>query len=499
MKQRRIEPFCKGSSGGFHALRFKRACGMAFAPLNKKMEDHSSSSFDWSEATLKRKVLLLGGPWEKKTRLKSMLMRLKYAVLEPGRTIGSEGADLILLDMRGEEPPCWERLKSLKQERGETPVIVVGEKKIDSIVTAMKLGASNYMSEPFDAQDLKSVLMNILDEHHLVSEIAAMNEIAKEQPSWLLSSCSPAMNEVKKIVEQVAGTDVTVLIRGESGTGKGVVARAIYLRSRRREMPFVKINCAALPKELLESELFGYEKGAFTGAYQRKAGKFGLAHEGTIFLDEISEMHASLQAKLLHVLETGEFSRLGGEENEKVNVRIVAATSSQLESAVRTGLFRDDLFYRLNVVAIRIPPLRERKEEIPLLAEYFLRQYHHEYNKAYRPLSPEILAAFIRYDWPGNVRELENFIKRVVILGEEHCSLPLLLSKGRFSAGRADPSGFSLKQVSRDVAKKLESEVIRKVLNQTRWNRRKAAEILKISYRSLLYKIKEGGLETSSS
>lgn len=453
---------------------------------------------DRSEATLKRKVLLLGGPWEKQTQLKSMLLRLKYSVLESSRPFDSSETDLILLDMRGEEPPSWERLKALKQDQGEIPVIVVGEKRIDYIVTAMKLGASNYMSEPFDTQELKNALMNIIDEHHLVSEIATLSEIAKEQPSWLLSSCSPSMNEVKKIVEQVAGTDVTVLIRGESGTGKGVVARAIYLNSKRRETPFIKINCAALPKELLESELFGYEKGAFTGAYQSKAGKFGLAHEGTIFLDEISEMHASLQAKLLHVLETGEFSRLGGEENEKVNVRIIAATSSHLESAVRTGHFRDDLFYRLNVVVIRIPPLRERKEEIPVLAEYFLRQYHHEYNKTYRPLSPEILAACIHYDWPGNVRELENFIKRIVILGEEHCNLPLLLSKGGLSAGRADPSGFSLKQVSRDVAKKLESEVIRKVLNQTRWNRRKAAEILKISYRSLLYKIKEGGLETSS-
>src|SRR5579884_2107273 len=442
-----------------------------------------------SEATLKRKVLLLGGPFEKQSQLKLMLTRLKYAVVEPNRALDAEEVDLILLDMRGEEPPCWERLKSLRQEQGETPVIVVGEKRIDYIVTAMKLGASNYMSEPFDAQELRHALMNLIDEHHLVSEIATLSEIAKEQPSWLLSSCSPAMNEVKKIVEQVAGTDVTVLIRGESGTGKGVVARAIYLNSKRREMPFIKINCAALPKERLESELFGYEKGAFTGAYQSKTGKFGLAHEGTIFLDEISEMHASLQAKLLHVLETGEFSRLGGEENEKVNVRIIAATSSHLESAVRAGHFRDDLFYRLNVVSLRIPPLRERKEEIPVLAEYFLRQYHHEYNKTYRPLSPEVLAACIHYDWPGNVRELENFVKRIVILGEEHCNLPLLLSKGGLSTGKADPSGFSLKQVSRDVAKKLESEVIRKVLNQTRWNRRKAAEILKISYRSLLYKI----------
>ncbi|MBI3802501.1 MAG: sigma-54-dependent Fis family transcriptional regulator [Nitrospirae bacterium] len=446
---------------------------------------------------MKKKVLLLGTSSDKFTQLKLMLLRLKYLVIDSSRPYVAGRADLVMLDLRGEEPPCWEQLREVRQEQGNVPVVVVGEKKIDYIVTAMKLGAANYMSEPFDAQELKGALMNIIDETTLVSEIAALSEIAKEQPSWLLSSCSPAMMEVKKIVEQVAGTDVTVLIRGESGTGKGVIARAIYLNSKRREMPFVKINCAALPKELLESELFGYEKGAFTGAYQRKAGKFGLAHEGTIFLDEISEMHPSLQAKLLHVLETGEFSRIGGEESEKVNVRIIAATSSHLESAVRAGLFRDDLFYRLNVVSLRIPALRERKEEIPLLAGYFLRQYYQEYNKTYQPLTPETLAAFIHYDWPGNVRELENFIKRIVILGEEHCNLPLLFSKGA-TTGQADPAGFSLKQVSREVSKKLESEVIRKVLNQTRWNRRKAAEILKISYRSLLYKIKEGGLETSS-
>ncbi len=447
---------------------------------------------------LKKKILVSGHPSEKQAQLKAMLQSLGYEALDQTAFTGSEHPDLSILDIRGMEGPPWEFLKELTEKWSDTPVIVVGDKKIDWIVTAMKMGASNCLSEPFDRQELENTLLNMIDEDNLASEIHHLSEISKEQPSWLVSAASAAMSEIKKIVEHVSATDVTVLLRGESGTGKGVIARAIYSSSKRRESPFVKINCAALPKELLESELFGYEKGAFTGAYQRKAGKFGLAHGGTIFLDEISEMHTSLQAKLLHVLETGEFSRLGGEENEKVDVRIIAATSSDLEASVRTGQFREDLFYRLNVVNIRIPALRERKEEIPLLSEYFLRQYHREYNKPYHSLSPETLAAFLHYHWPGNIRELENFIKRIVILGDEHCNLPVLFSKTAFSAAREDPSPFSLKQVSREVSKKLESEVIRKVLNQTRWNRRKAAEILKISYRSLLYKIKEGGLETSS-
>lgn len=447
---------------------------------------------------LKKKILVSGGSPEKRANLKAMLQSLSYEVLDDASFSGPERPDLGILDIRGMESPPWEFLKGLTEKWSDTPVIVVGDKRIDWIVTAMKMGAANCLSEPFDRQELKSTLLTMIDEDKLTTEIQHLSEIAKEQPSWLVSAASSAMSEIKKIVEHVAATDVTVLLRGESGTGKGVIARAIYSSSKRREQPFVKINCAALPKELLESELFGYEKGAFTGAYQRKAGKFGLADGGTIFLDEISEMHASLQAKLLHVLETGEFSRLGGEENEKVDVRIIAATSSDLEATVKSGQFREDLFYRLNVVNIRIPALRERKEEIPLLSEYFLRQYHREYNKPYHSLSPETLAAFLHYHWPGNIRELENYIKRIVILGDEHCNLPVLFSKTAFSAAREDPSAFSLKQVSREVSKKLESEVIRKVLNQTRWNRRKAAEILKISYRSLLYKIKEGGLETSS-
>lgn len=447
---------------------------------------------------LKKKILIAGHPSEKQAHLKAMLQSLSYEALGPASFADGDPPDLSILDIRGMEPPPWDLLTELTGRWQGAPVVVIGDKKIDWIVTAMKMGASNCLSEPFDRQELKTTLLNIIDEDKLTSQIQHLSEISKEQPSWLVSAASSAMSEIKKIVEHVAATDVTVLLRGESGTGKGVIARAIYSSSKRRDRPFVKINCAALPKELLESELFGYEKGAFTGAYQTKAGKFGLADGGTIFLDEISDMHASLQAKLLHVLETGEFSRLGGEENEKVDVRIIAATSSDLEAAVKTGQFREDLFYRLNVVNIRIPALRERKEEIPLLAEYFLRQYHREYNKPYQSLSPETLAAFLHYQWPGNIRELENFIKRIVILGDEHCNLPVLFSKSAYSAVREDPSAFSLKQVSREVSKKLESEVIRKVLNQTRWNRRKAAEILKISYRSLLYKIKEGGLETSS-
>jgi two-component system response regulator AtoC len=227
------------------------------------------------------------------------------------------------------------------------------------------------------------------------------------------------MKEVREIIEQVADTDITVLVRGESGTGKELVARALHRLSGRADRPFVKVNCAALPSELLESELFGFEKGAFTGAQRRKLGKFEYANHGTIFLDEISEMHPALQAKLLQVLQDGEFSRLGGESDVRVDTRVIAATNRNLEAAVADGSFREDLFYRLNVVTVHLPPLRDRKDAIPLLVEHFLSLYNRQYGKDLKQLSPRTLEVFDGYQWPGNVRELENLVKRMVVLGTE--------------------------------------------------------------------------------
>ena len=310
------------------------------------------------------------------------------------------------------------------------------------------------------------------------------------------------MQRIKEMIDRVANTDVTVLIQGESGTGKEVVARSIHLNSFRRDKPFVKVNCAALPSELLESELFGYEKGAFTGAYRQKLGKFELAHEGTIFLDEISEISLSLQSKLLQVLQDREFSRLGGKRDVRVDVRVLVATNKNIEEAIRQGKFREDLYYRLNVVNITLPPLRERKEEIPIFVEYFLNKFSKKFGRKLSPLSDRLMKAFLQYHWPGNVRELENMIQRIVVLGGEKAILEELVPSVKNEV-LPDPKRVilnkklwpSLKEVHREAMIKAESEVIAKALEMTNWNRKKAAGLLNISYKALLYKIKECGLD----
>jgi transcriptional regulator with PAS, ATPase and Fis domain len=345
------------------------------------------------------------------------------------------------------------------------------------------------------------------------------------------------MREVRDLVARVADTDVTVLIRGESGTGKELVARAIHAASPRQHRTFVKVNCAALPSELLESELFGFERGAFTGAIQQKPGKFEFANHGTMFLDEISEMQPPLQSKLLQVLQDGEFARLGSRNDVRVDVRIVAATNRDLEQAVDEGQFREDLFFRLNVVCITLPPLRQRRDEIPALATMFLSQYSEHYNKQIPTLANDTLRLFSEYDWPGNVRELENLIRRAVILGSDESirrelaesiagktrspgPIPALQTRTAapvappapesmvappaaaaaappHPAEAATPAG-SLKDIARQAARGAERELIFRTLQQTRWNRREAAEILGISYKALLYKIKEAELDRAS-
>jgi transcriptional regulator with GAF, ATPase, and Fis domain len=346
---------------------------------------------------------------------------------------------------------------------------------------------------------------------------------------------SPMMVKVRELIALVADTDATVLIRGESGTGKELVARSLCAASPRRHKPFVKVNCAALPSELLESEMFGFERGAFSGALQAKPGKFEFANHGTIFLDEIGEMPPPLQAKLLHVLQDGQFSRLGGQGDLRVDVRIVAATNRRLEEDVATRRFREDLFFRLNVVCITMPPLRDRREEIPGLTRHFLRKYSAHYNRSNIELSQATLDTFLQYDWPGNVRELENVIQRIIILGPESCGwsalIPprgerrLALGERRRSLrvasaasaavaepapathaaprapaldaepGAASTDSQSLKLVGRNAARAAEREMMLKMLNRTRWNRKEAAGILGISYKALLYKIKEHRLD----
>src|SRR6188768_287806 len=312
-------------------------------------------------------------------------------------------------------------LAAFKKIDKDVPIIVIsGQGRTNTVVQAMKLGATDFVCKPFEDAELEVLLGNALKQRQLTQEVASLREQLNQQSKYtMLFGNSAAMAEVRDLIERVSDTDVTVLIRGESGTGKELVARALHEKSLRKDKPFVKVNCAALPTELLESELFGFEKGAFTGAIQHKPGKFEFANHGTIFLDEIGEMSFPLQAKLLQALQDGEFSRLGGKADVQVNVRLIAATNKDLEHAVASGQFREDLFFRLNVVSINLPPLRERREEIPILSDYFLKKYSVQYNKPYSELSQETMNLLMDYDWPGNIRELENLIKRTVVLASE--------------------------------------------------------------------------------
>ena len=332
------------------------------------------------------------------------------------------------------------------------------------------------------------------------STFVEVGEVTREEGIFIYTS--DKMQRIKEIIDQIANTDVTVLIQGESGVGKEVVARSIHLNSFRKERPFVKVNCAALPQELLESELFGYEKGAFTGAYRQKPGKFELANGGTIFLDEISEISLSLQGKLLQVLQDREFSRLGGKKDIRVDVRVLVATNKNMEEGVKSGRFREDLYYRLNVVNITIPPLRERREEIPIFVEYLLDKFSKKYQKKAVPLSEKMMKALTRHRWPGNVRELENVIQRFVVLGNEEAIIEELtpviqedpVSEQNRTAVATKRAWPSLREVHQEALKKAECETILKALEMTNWNRKRAADILNISYKALLYKIKETGL-----
>jgi two-component system response regulator AtoC len=451
--------------------------------------------------------------------LQALATRQGYRVFGAGdgeealESLDTTRPDIITLDAVLPGMDGLETLRCLKQRMPEVPVIMLsGHGQARTIVEAMRLGASDFLRKPFEVEELELAFQKALENHALKEEVVTLRGRARsEVDGLLLGGDNPKMKEVREIIEQVADTDITVLIRGESGTGKELVARALFQLGDRRDRPFVKVNCAALPSELLESELFGFEKGAFTGAQKRKLGKFEYANRGTIFLDEISEMAPGLQAKLLQVLQDGEFSRLGGENDVKVDTRIIAATNRNLEQAVRTGEFREDLYYRLNVVTVLLPPLRDRIDAVPLLAEHFLQMYNEQYRKSVKQLTSETMQVLMGYHWPGNVRELENMIKRMVVLGNEQAVLQEINSRAAPSAQTTSPeadlfevaslgadvssgTGLDLKAISKQAAQIAEKRVIERVLHQTRWNRKEAAERLQISYKALLYKMKENGL-----
>jgi len=447
-----------------------------------------------------------------------------------------EPPDIVLLDVMMPGMNGLETLRALKAAKPELQAIMLsGREQASTIVEAVRLGAADYVVKPDDPEGLgeialDSAIKSAIEKTRLVSEITELRrQLSDDQDrAFLFWGDSPDMKAIATVIDQVSDSDVTVLIRGESGVGKELVARAIHQRSSRRERPFVKVNCAALPAELLESELFGHEKGAFTGAATTRIGKFEQAHTGTIFLDEIGEMKAPLQAKMLHVLQDAQFTKLGSNRPIDVDVRVVAATNRDLESMMLRGEFREDLYYRLKVIEVTVPPLRERRNEIVHLTEFFIDRYARRYNRPVRQLTEELARLFQTYDWPGNIRELENMIKRIVILQDESLVVREMSRAPRTSvafagavagdAGGATadepddvdegaddepqpdvpvamaPAGSRLADVAKAASLKAERTIIEDTLNQVQWNRRRAAEQLGVSYKTLLNKIKESGI-----
>ena len=348
--------------------------------------------------------------------------------------------------------------------------------------------------KPFEEHELELAIANALEKQKLKEEVRVLKkklDHLSEHPD--IVSTNAKMIRLKEIAKQVADTDVPVLIMGESGVGKEVMARFIHQHSSRRDKPFIKVNCAALPHELLESELFGHERGAFTGAHAEKPGKFELADKGVLLLDEIGEMSPHLQAKLLHVLQDGEFSRLGAKHSIRVDARIIASTNRRLEETVAKGEFRADLYFRLNVIRMTIPPLRERREDLPVLWNYFLQRYVEKYKTTVQQLPAELIDTFLQYDWPGNVRQLENAIKRYLILPDLEMAMAELKSQRVDGAPAVTgaPMPTSLKEVSGFAAEQAERELVLRVLDETNWNRKEAARRLDICYKALLNKLKK--------
>ncbi|MBU2054733.1 MAG: sigma-54 dependent transcriptional regulator, partial [Proteobacteria bacterium] len=408
--------------------------------------------------------------------------------------------DVVLLDIRMTVMDGIEALTEIRKISPLVPVLIMTAfASVKTAVEALKAGAFDYLTKPLDIEELKILIEKALEHYHLRAENLVLKERLGDRFDFSrIIGRSPKMKTLLDTLAMVAPTDATVLIMGESGTGKEVAANAIHHNSPRAGQPFVKVSCAALPETLLESELFGHEKGAFTGAVSRREGRFQLAHRGTIFLDEIGEMSPALQAKLLRVLQEKEFEPLGSDRTAKVDIRVIAATNRDLEKDVREGRFREDLYYRLNVVPIVMPPLRERREDIPLLAEHFLTLCREKNRKAVKGISGKALDALVRYDWPGNIRELENSIERAVIMAREDvigtADFPpqiRKLSRDEGKDGFGIPDGVSLAEMERAL--------IIKTLAETGGNRTRAAEILGINRRTLQNKLKEYRLGTPPS
>jgi DNA-binding NtrC family response regulator len=420
--------------------------------------------------------------------------------------------DICLLDIKMPGMDGIELLNYIKKHDPTISVIMIsGHADTPIVVQAVQGGADDFIVKPFDVEMVEICIHKVLEKKDLRQRVKRLESELARQSLWTnFIGESAAFQRTRDLIDQIGATDLNVLIRGESGTGKDIVARMIHQISDRNRGPFVKVNCAALPPELLESELFGHERGAFTGAYKSKPGRFELADKGTIFLDEIGEMPASTQATLLQVLEHKEFFRVGGTQTVKVNVRLICATNIDIEQRIQSKDFRLDLFYRINDITVHMPSLRERTEDIPLLAHFFQQRYCEKFTKPIMPLSPESERLLMDYHWPGNVRELESLIKRVVIFGENDINKHMEEHRGEkpadevaLASGVLNPLhlpdsffvGKSLKEISDGILGQVERRAIKMSLDGVGWNRKRAAKELGISYRCLLYKIQEYNLQ----
>jgi two-component system response regulator HydG len=431
-----------------------------------------------------------------RTMLRTLLTGWGYTISEAddGSTaiqkVHEQAFDLILMDIRMIKVSGLEALTEIKAFNPAIPVIIMtAYSSVESAVEALKNGAYDYLTKPLDFDELRLTMQRAMDHTHLREENRLLREsLGSQFDTRNIIGRSEAMVRLLETVAQVAASEATVLITGESGTGKEMIAGAIHFNSRRKEGPFVRINCAAITETLLESELFGHEKGAFTGAHRRKEGRFVQAHGGSLFLDEISEMSQAMQVKLLRVLQERELTRVGGEDPIRVDVRVIAATNRDLLQDMEAGRFREDLYYRLNVVNLHIPPLRQRREDIPLLAQHFLTRFSEKNRKSFKGITPQAMDRLLKYDWPGNVRELMNAVERGVVLGRSEYldveDLPLLVDElGKQRSVSPLQGDLSLEEV--------EKSTILKALESTGGNKSEAARRLGITRKTLTAKLKK--------
>ncbi|MGH9407895.1 MAG: sigma-54-dependent transcriptional regulator [Vicinamibacterales bacterium] len=459
-------------------------------------------------------ILLVEDKDSLRQMLRHALERQGHVVLEASdqreavRLLQQTQPSLVLSDLRLPEGDGFGVLRSAKEIDADIPVIVMtAYGSIEDAVRAMKEGAMDFLAKPVDPDHLLLLVERALEQRRIVTEnLLLKEELAVRRGAPQLIGDDPSLRKVFASLQRAAATDATVLLEGESGTGKELFARSLHALSPRAEAPFVAINCAAIPETLLETELFGYEKGAFTGAVARKPGKFEMAHRGTLFLDEIGDLPIGLQAKILRALEEKRFERVGGTASVQVDVRLVAATNRGLRAAVAARRFREDLYFRLSVFPITVPPLRERPGDIPVLARYFIDRFCRDLKKKPLTISPQAVEELQRYHWPGNVRELQNCIERAVILTDGDTILPRHLNLSFAALTEAEPEASpwasidlsgTLNEALRRVAAQAEKVKIEDTLSEASGNKGRTAELLQITYKSLLAKLKEHGIDAS--